>query len=162
MLSSKTVSILRSVVTRSKFSISRPSASCAIRAAAHTTNLTRSQLFSVATRAMSEPQKYEYVAIIPDKADALERRVAVRANHLENVKKMFADGVMVSGGVYIDGPVIEGTTPSFKGSVVNIIAESVEQVKEILSNDPYTLNDVWDWEKAQVFNFVCAVRKAKP
>ncbi|KAJ8099367.1 hypothetical protein POJ06DRAFT_256787 [Lipomyces tetrasporus] len=160
MLSSKTVSILKSVVTQSKSSVRRISASTAIRSGAPINNLTRRQLFSVATRAMSE--KYEYVAIIPDKADALERRVAVRAKHLENVKKMFADGTMVSGGVYMDGPVIEGTTPSFKGSVVNIIAESVEQVKEILSIDPYTVNDVWDWEKAQIFNFVCAVRKGKP
>ncbi|KAK9238180.1 hypothetical protein V1525DRAFT_358921 [Lipomyces kononenkoae] len=124
-------------------------------------NFTRRRSLSVTSTTMSESQKHEYVAIIPDKFDALERRVDVRAAHLENVRRMFDAGIMVSGGVYMDGPIIEGSTPSFKGSVVNIVAESPEQVKEILAQDPYTLNDVWDWEKAQIFNFVCAVRKAK-
>ncbi|KAK9369621.1 hypothetical protein V1509DRAFT_562656 [Lipomyces kononenkoae] len=125
-------------------------------------NYSRRRLFSVTSTTMSDSQKHEYVAILPDKLDSLERRLAVRVDHLQNVKKMFAAGIMVSGGAYLDGPLIEGSTASFKGSVVNIMAESPEQVKEILSQDPYTLNDVWDWEKAQIFNFVCAVRKAKP
>ncbi|KAK9364190.1 hypothetical protein V1504DRAFT_443870 [Lipomyces starkeyi] len=162
MLSSKAVSMFRPVITRSKLSIRRPSVLSDIESGSNIGNFACRRLFSVTSTTMSEPQKYEYVAIIPDKLDALERRVAVRATHLENVKRMFDAGIMVSGGVYLDGPVIESSTPSFKGSVVNIIAESTEQVKEILSQDPYTLNDVWDWEKAQIFNFICAVRKGKP
>ncbi|KAK9364685.1 hypothetical protein V1509DRAFT_635526 [Lipomyces kononenkoae] len=120
-------------------------------------NFTRGQLIS-----MSDSQRHEYLAILPDKLGALERRRAFRTNHLENVAKMVDAGIMVSGGAYLDGPLIEGSAPSFKGSVVNIMAESAEEVKEILSQDPFTLNDVWDWEKAQILDFVCAVRKAKP
>ncbi|KAK9464455.1 hypothetical protein V1512DRAFT_268267 [Lipomyces arxii] len=116
-----------------------------------------SRLFSSTTIMPSE-----FVAIIPDKEDALDRRIAVREAHLVNVKKMFSEGVMVSGGVFLDGPVVEGSKPSFKGSVVNIVADSKEHVKEILSVDPYTTGDVWDWEKAQIFDFICAVRKQKP
>ncbi|KAK7205796.1 YCII-related domain protein [Myxozyma melibiosi] len=130
-------------------------------------------------------QLYEYVVIIPDKDDAecvrcllsqsrpalrsiptnlclqVNRRVAVRQEHLVGVKKLFADGVMTSGGAYLDGPITTESTPSFKGSVVTMLAESKEQVKEIMMKDVYSSNDVWDWEKAQIFNFACAVRKAK-
>ncbi|KAK9460365.1 uncharacterized protein V1516DRAFT_625930 [Lipomyces oligophaga] len=107
-------------------------------------------------------QKYEFVVIIPDQADANTRRIGVRQAHLENVRKLFAEGILSSGGAYLDGPIVEGETPSFRGSVVTIIAESKEQVIEIMKSDPYTTAEVWDWEKAQIFNFACAVRQAKP
>ncbi|KAK9447036.1 uncharacterized protein V1518DRAFT_422058 [Limtongia smithiae] len=116
------------------------------------------RLFSSSPPAMA---KREFVAIIPDKPDSVDRRIAVRQAHLEGVKSLFADGVMVSGGVYLNEPITDGVKPAFAGSVVNILAESKEEVKEILSTDPYTTNDVWDWEKAQIFDFICAVRKGK-
>ncbi|KAK9380540.1 uncharacterized protein V2V93DRAFT_370968 [Kockiozyma suomiensis] len=110
---------------------------------------------------MSAPLS-EFVVIIPDKDDAecVSRRVAVRQEHLVGVKKLFADGTMTSGGAYLDGP-LTAEKPPFKGSVVTILAESKEKVKEIMMKDVYSTNNVWDWDKAQIFNFACAVRRAK-
>lgn len=39
---------------------------------------------------------------------------------------------------------------SFKGSVMIYVAESKEEVEELVKNDIYTKSDVWDLEKAQI------------
>lgn len=44
----------------------------------------------------------------------------------------------------------DGETPSFKGSMMMVIAENEAQVLELLKNDIYVKSDVWDMEKAQI------------
>ncbi|KAK9479920.1 hypothetical protein V1514DRAFT_326870 [Lipomyces japonicus] len=108
-------------------------------------------------------QLFEFVAIIPDKTDdgAVDRRLAVREAHLANVKKLFAEKVITSGGAFLDDPIVQGVRPTFKGSIVSFSAESKEAVEAILKQDPYAENDVWDFSKVQIYNFAVAVRQAK-
>lgn len=44
----------------------------------------------------------------------------------------------------------EGEVPSFKGSMLIAMAESVEQVREMLSKDIYATSSVWDLDNAQI------------
>ena len=44
----------------------------------------------------------------------------------------------------------EGETPSFKGSMMMVVAESAEQALELLRKDIYVESGVWDLEKAQI------------
>lgn len=44
----------------------------------------------------------------------------------------------------------EGETPSFKGSAVMYLAESKEEVIELMKKDIYTVSGVWDVENAQI------------
>lgn len=44
----------------------------------------------------------------------------------------------------------EGETPSFKGSMMMVVAENEEKVLELLSQDIYTKSDVWDLANAQI------------
>lgn len=39
-------------------------------------------------------------------------------------------------------------------------AESKEEVVKVLKEDAYTENDVWDWEKVEIYPFRTAVRAA--
>ncbi|KAK9456463.1 hypothetical protein V1511DRAFT_497636 [Dipodascopsis uninucleata] len=117
------------------------------------------QRFFTSTTRMAA--KREFVCILPDKSDALQRRLSVRDSHLANVKKLFADGIMSSGGAYLEGPAIANETPSFLGSVVTLVGDSKEEIIEVLKADPYYTNEVWDWEKVQIYDYLVAVRRAK-
>lgn len=44
----------------------------------------------------------------------------------------------------------EGETPSFKGSMMMVVAESAEKALELLKKDIYTVSGVWDLENAQI------------
>lgn len=44
----------------------------------------------------------------------------------------------------------EGETPSFRGSMVTAVAESAEEVREVLSKDIYAQSGVWDMEKMEI------------
>lgn len=54
----------------------------------------------------------------------------------------------------------EGEAMSFAGSALVVSASSKEEVLEKLKKDVYAENEVWDFEKAQIYPFKCAIRKA--
>lgn len=93
------------------------------------------------------PNLREYLAIIPDLPNALDKRMAVRAKHLESFKTLFADGVVTSGGGLAD----EFTEPlSLNGSAMTILAENKDQVMDILSRDIYATSGVWDLKNVKI------------
>jgi hypothetical protein len=53
-------------------------------------------------------------------------------------------------GAILESHPAEGENPAFKGSMLITLAESVEEVKEIISKDIYYSSGVWDLEKAQI------------
>ncbi|KKK22557.1 hypothetical protein ARAM_005077 [Aspergillus rambellii] len=59
-----------------------------------------------------------------------------------------------------DSHPVEGETPSFKGSALICIAETEEEVKEVIWGDVYTRTGVWDVDAAQIIPFKSAVRVA--
>lgn len=44
----------------------------------------------------------------------------------------------------------EGETPSFKGSMMLLVAENEAEVRALLEKDIYVASGVWDLEKAQI------------
>lgn len=44
----------------------------------------------------------------------------------------------------------EGETPSFKGSMILVVAENEAEVRALLEKDVYAAGGVWDMEKAQI------------
>ena len=106
---------------------------------------------------------HEYLVQIPDFPGALQKRLRVRATHLENLKPYIEEGTVVFGGATLLEPFYEGQgkkTPEMTGSVMLIKAGSENKLKEWLRNDPYTKGDVWDVENAKITPFRCAVRTA--
>jgi len=49
--------------------------------------------------------------------------------------------------VFLNEPAQEGKALSFKGSILVATGVSKESVIEVLKQDVYSKNDVWDWEK---------------
>jgi hypothetical protein len=50
----------------------------------------------------------------------------------------------------LDSHTAAGGIPSFRGSAMVVVAENAEAVKELLSNDIYASEGVWDLENAQI------------
>ncbi|KAG2420649.1 hypothetical protein HFD88_000262 [Aspergillus terreus] len=102
--------------------------------------------------------KNEYLCILPDKPGALQKRLEVRPQHLEGVKPLVENGSVVVGGAMFDEHPAAGQTPSFKGSMLMVVAESKEEVMELIRKDIYSTSGVWDLENCQVIPFKSAVR----
>ncbi|KAL2852804.1 hypothetical protein BJY01DRAFT_244384 [Aspergillus pseudoustus] len=103
----------------------------------------------------------EFLAILPDKPGAQAKRLEVRPKHLEGVKPLVDAGkVVVGGAMFNNAHPAEGETPSFKGSMLIYIADTEEQVWEIIKEDIYVKSGVWDLDAAQVIPFKSAVRVA--
>ncbi|KAI5813462.1 hypothetical protein BZA77DRAFT_346363 [Pyronema omphalodes] len=111
----------------------------------------------------SAPPKIEWLCILPDQEGARERRLATRPRHFEGIGALVNSGFLTMGGALLNEPPKDGNPQNFdfSGSVVVATGETKEEVIEKLKQDPYTTENVWDWEKAQIIPFLCAVRQAK-
>ena len=72
-------------------------------------------------------------------SEALERRMKVREQHLEGVRKGIKEGKHLYGGAILDddGKMI--------GSIMIVEYPSIEILKtEWLNNDPYVTDNVWE------------------
>jgi len=70
--------------------------------------------------------------------DAINRRLANRQAHLDDIKKMVMQGMFLSGGAILnsDGKMI--------GSSVHVEFEDRSAVDAWIVQDPYTTGKVWD------------------
>ncbi|KAH0602428.1 uncharacterized protein H6S33_008767 [Morchella sextelata] len=123
------------------------------------TPILRSTLTRTTIRTMSAaPQKIEWLCIMPDQPDALARRVEIRPKHFAGLQALIDSGFINFGGAYLNEPEQPDTPLAFRGSVLTCLAATREEVEETLRKDPYTTGEVWDWTKAQIYPFKCAVR----
>ena len=88
----------------------------------------------------------QFVITAHDGENMLERRMAVRARHLENMAKV--KGKVLCAGGLLDG---EG---KMKGSVLVIDFESRELLDEYLETEPYITEHVWETVEVERMNVV--------
>ncbi|KAF2142300.1 uncharacterized protein K452DRAFT_227008 [Aplosporella prunicola CBS 121167] len=118
------------------------------------------------TTTTAPPQKHEWLVILPDQPDALDRRLAVRQEHLQTLLSPThtPQDFWLLGGAFMDAsapfPPPDGETPKMAGSVMLALAESREEVLERLKADVYAREGVWEWEKVRIYPFKSAIRKA--
>lgn len=96
----------------------------------------------------------EYLVIAHDFQDSgcLERRQKTRPAHLDVVHEGVKKGTFLWGGA-----MLEQTTDTPKGSVVLMLGESIDQVRQRIKDDPYVLGKVWDESRITVVPFKTAV-----
>ncbi|RMZ78862.1 hypothetical protein DV738_g3665, partial [Chaetothyriales sp. CBS 135597] len=102
--------------------------------------------------------KLEFLVTIPDHPNVLEKRLATRPVHLENLAR---DKVVMGGALLakqIKGE--EGEVPQMVGSIALVKADTEEEVLELLRGDPYNKAGVWDLSKAEIRPFISGVRTA--
>lgn len=111
------------------------------------------------THNMSTSNK-EWLVIIADKPNSLQKRLAVRPIHLEKINPRVEVGQVVLGGAMLGEQPAVDAKPDMKGSVMIFKAETEEEVRNLVENDDYTKGDVWDVEKIQIIPFRSAFRTA--
>ena len=99
---------------------------------------------------------YEYLVQIPDIPNTLEKRLAVRPQHLKDVTPKIEAGQMVFGGAMLSKQPKEGEQPDMTGSVMIVKADSEQEVKDMLENDVYAKAGAWDVQNAKIWNFKTA------
>ncbi|KAH3900248.1 YciI family protein SCDLUD_003220 [Saccharomycodes ludwigii] len=100
----------------------------------------------------------EWIAIIYDKPGS--DRTPYRPQHLKDIPPNVENGKIVSAGaIYKD--VIDGKPTNFAGSMLNLVADTKEEALDIIRNDVFAKNGVWDVENVLIYPFGCAVRKEK-
>ncbi|KAA6414427.1 MAG: hypothetical protein FRX48_01176 [Lasallia pustulata] len=109
--------------------------------------------------ASSAATKHEWIVILPDHEGALERRMQVRQDHLKNLNRQVEKGFWTFGGALLDEAPKEGGGLKINGSVMLAVAESKEEVLEVLKKDIYCTSGVWDWGKVQIHAFKTAIGK---
>ncbi|GAB1315184.1 hypothetical protein MFIFM68171_05394 [Madurella fahalii] len=105
-------------------------------------------------------KKFEWLVVIPDFPGVHGKRMEVRAQHFDGLKPALDSGLYQMGGAVLN-EVPQGDDPSkfsFAGSTIVVVAESREEIKEILKKDIYAKSGVWDVENAQMWPLLCAFR----
>lgn len=96
--------------------------------------------------------KVEWNVVVFDKPGV--DRTPVRQQHIENIPKLVNDGIFLSAGpIYHD---VEKT--KFAGSSLQLLAESREEVIEILKKDIFYSAGIWDLDNVIANPVTIAVR----
>ncbi len=77
--------------------------------------------------------------------EALDRRLAVREQHLERARKEHANGVLKVGGASLSD------AGKMHGSMLVVELENEEAVKQWIAEDPYIIGRVWDNVRIEPF-----------
>lgn len=109
--------------------------------------------------ASATPTK-EWLVHIPDHANALDKRLAVRPKHLADIKPKVDAGTVVFGGATLTKHPAEGETPDMTGSFMLIKANTEQEVRAAIENDEYTKGGAWNAKEAKIWPFKSAVRSA--
>jgi uncharacterized protein YciI len=80
----------------------------------------------------------QYLVIAKDYQNALEKRLAVREQHLQRAKGAKKDGFILFGGATLSESNI------MDGSMMVFEANSQDEVEAFLSQDPYVKGKVWE------------------
>ncbi|OAD03326.1 hypothetical protein MUCCIDRAFT_134023, partial [Mucor lusitanicus CBS 277.49] len=93
--------------------------------------------------------KHHFMVVLHDFTDseALNRRLSVRDQHLQGALKAESDGNLLVGGAILDNHEVnmtDGSSSKMKGSVLLLAAKSVEEIDEMIIQDPYYKAKVWE------------------
>ncbi|EKM52902.1 uncharacterized protein PHACADRAFT_127014 [Phanerochaete carnosa HHB-10118-sp] len=105
-----------------------------------------------------EKTLYTFFVYTPDYTDpdAPNRRAAVRPKHLENAKRIRAQGVIRLGGALISPETYQSAERKMIGSMGVYQAENIEAVQKVIEEDIYYTGNVWDKEKIIILPWVPA------
>lgn len=116
---------------------------------------------------LSAPRLNRYIVIAEDYSDAgaNARRFEVRERHLEQAQNGKRVGRIELGGALLRKDFSEideelGPGPHMAGSVLVVLAESIQDVKDRVMKDEYVQGRVWDVEKIKIFPFLQAPLKS--
>ncbi|MGB5793239.1 YciI family protein [Poseidonibacter sp.] len=85
----------------------------------------------------------QYLVIAYDHADALERRLESRDEHVKGAKELMASGKILSAAALIE-------EEKMVGSTLIVDFEDDNEIDTWLDNEPYVKNNVWNMDEFQI------------
>lgn len=101
----------------------------------------------------------EWVAIVYDKPGS--DRSTCRPEHLAGIPPLVEQGKLVCAGAIYNEPTTPGGERTFAGSHLQIVADTKEEALQLIYNDVFAKKGIWDLDNIILYQFGCAVRKAK-
>lgn len=83
-----------------------------------------------------------------DGKDKLEKRLEVRAQHIENIKKVKEYGSVICAGGLLD------EQGKMKGSFLILEFQTKELFDQYLASEPYIIHNVWEDIQVEICNTV--------
>jgi len=91
----------------------------------------------------------------------LKDRLKFRQQHLADIPKQVEAGKITNAGAIFHELPTDDKPKKFAGSSLNVVADSKEEVLDIIKQDIFAKEGIWDVENALIYPYGCAVRKAK-
>ena len=129
---------------------------------------------------MAGQPKREWLVLLPDKPDSLTRRLNVRLSvrleiplslnlqvkltsefgrkHLNGVHDLHNAGFWAMSGAYMSSTPKDNEILSMIGSAMIALANTKEEILDVLNRDVYAQEGVWDLERVQIWPFRSTVR----
>lgn len=110
--------------------------------------------------AAAPTRKWEWLVVVPDFPDVMQKRLDVRPQHLANMTPFVESGAWKMGGAILNEvpPDDKPTSLNFAGSMLIMVAETKEEIVTTLKNDIYGTSGVWDVDNAQIWPIKSAFR----
>ncbi|KAI0089636.1 hypothetical protein BDY19DRAFT_889336 [Irpex rosettiformis] len=99
---------------------------------------------------------FSFLVVAPDymDADASKRRNDAKDSHIEHMGKFGKAGILRAGGGMLPADNYDFSSGAkVTGSFMIFEAESIEAVKQIIEEDIFWTQSVWDHEKLQIIPF---------
>ncbi|KAL4874721.1 hypothetical protein BJY04DRAFT_224704 [Aspergillus karnatakaensis] len=114
----------------------------------------RRALHTATTTAPASPVR-EWLVILPDKANVLSRRIAIRPQHSPNFVRLHKEGYVSWAGPIFARACEKGAVEDrpFIGSVMVVNDTGADAIREKLKEDVYTREEIWDWDNAEILPF---------
>ncbi|CAK7562446.1 MAG: hypothetical protein SEPTF4163_000290 [Sporothrix epigloea] len=103
----------------------------------------------------------EWLVVVPDKPNALAKRLEVRPTHFANLEAVTKTGRVKFGGAILNDKPTDPSDPNtydFAGSSIIYLADTKQEVTDFLKQDIYYESGVWDVDNAQIYALRTAVR----
>ncbi|KAF9774655.1 Aspartate kinase fub3 [Fusarium sp. DS 682] len=96
----------------------------------------------------------EYLVHVPDLADVLAKRKVLLKPHNDNAAPLVKAGRVPWFGSTLAHHSAEGQQIAENGTVMIMKAESEEEIKDIIRQDIFTIEEVWDFDNLKIWPFV--------
>lgn len=98
-------------------------------------------------------QPRQYLILISDHPGTAALRRAAQPEHIESASPLIESGHLSYFGVTFSQPRTSSSEPEINGSLMILHANSEQEVRRFLLNDPYTKRGVWNVASAQIRPF---------
>lgn len=103
----------------------------------------------------------EWLIQVPIEPGTLEKRLALRQQHIEEAMPKIKEGIITFAGGILSKPTVDGDNKDMTVTMFTVISETEDEARKILDEDIYTTAGIWDSKKAQIFPWKTGIRIPK-